>query len=124
MIIKDYDQMVYDILKPLVLSDPKIRIYRNVVDTDYDSQSEDYIVYSSGISNTPRLYGDGKTLLRRCSCDITVSEAGNGNNDSSGYLVKKVEELLSSNGIPYSKINVGYIEDQDSMQTTFDFYLT
>ena len=123
MIIKDYDQMVYDILKPLVLSRPEIKLYRNVVDTDYDSQSEDYIVYSSGISNTPRLYGDGKVILRRCSCDITVNESGNGNNASAGYLVKAVEQLLVSNNISYTKINVGYIEDQDSMQTTFDFYL-
>lgn len=123
MNLKDYDQMVYDILKPLALRDPPIKIYRNAVDTDYDSQPEDFIVYSSGISNTPRIYGDGKVLARRCSCDITVNESGNGNNDSAGYLIKMVEDLLVEHNIHYSKINLGYIEDQDSMQTTFDFYL-
>lgn len=120
---KDYDQILYNIVKPLALRKPPIKIYRNTIDTDYNSQSQDYIVYSSGISNTPRIYGDGKTLLRRCSCDITVNEAGNGNNENSGYLVKLVEDLLIENGISYTKVNLGYIENQDSMQTTFDFYL-
>lgn len=123
MIPKDYDQMVYNILKPLALRDPPIKIYRNAVDTDYDSQSEDFIIYSSGISDTPRVYGDGKILARRCSCDITVNESGNGNNDSAGYLIRMVEDLLVANNIHYTKINLGYIEAQDSMQTTFDFYL-
>lgn len=129
--LKDYDALLYEILKPLLLDEDgnplpekdRIQIYRNSVDTDYNSQSEDYIVYSSGISNTPRIYGDGKTLARRCSCDITVNEAGNGNRDNSGYLVKAVEKLLQDRNISYTKVNLGYIESQDSMQTTFDFYL-
>jgi hypothetical protein len=69
------------------------------------------------------LYGDGKTLLRRCSCDITVNEGGNGNNDSAGYLVNEVEQLLIANNISYTKISLGYVESMDAMQTTFDFYL-
>lgn len=121
--IKDYDQMVFDIIKPLAVRTPPIKIYRNVVDTDYDSQTEDYVVYSSGISNSPRVFGDGKVLIRRCNCDITVSEAGTGNNDNAGYLVKLVEELLVNAGIPYLKSDLGYVEATDSIQTNFDFYL-
>lgn len=120
---KDYDQLVYDIIKPLVLSDSSIKVYRNVIDEDYNSRPDDYIVYSSGVSNAPRLYGDGKTLLRRCNCDITVNEAGTGNNENSGYLVRKVEEQLIKNNIVYTKVDLGYIESENSMQTTFDFYL-
>ena len=122
--IKDYDQMLFDILKPLVTGDKPVTIYRNVVDTDYDSQTDDYIVYSTGISNTPKLYGDGKVLLRKCSCDISVIERGTGNNDNAGYLVSQVENLLISNNISYTKVDIGYVESTDSMQTTFDFYLT
>lgn len=121
--IKDYDDLLYNILKPLVLGDNPVKLYRNVIDTDYNSQPHDYVVYSSGISNTPRLYGDGKTLLRRCSCDVTVNEAGTGNNDNAGYLVKMVEYLLQKSGISYTKIFLGYVESTDSVQTTFDFYL-
>jgi hypothetical protein len=120
--IKDYDRLLYGILKPLV-TEHHIDLYHNVVDTDYDSQPKDYVVYSTGISNTPRLYGDGRTLMRRCSCDVTVNETGTGNNDNSGYLVSLVENLLVQNGISYQKIGLGYIESSDSMQTTFDFYL-
>lgn len=121
---KDYTQLVYEIIKPLALRTPAIHIYRNVIDEDYDSRPDDFIVYKSGISNTPKLYGDGKTLLRRCSCDITVNERGTGNNDNSGYLVKLVEDLLQEHGISYTRVDLGYVESMDSMQTTFDFYLT
>ena len=123
MIVKDYDQILYNILKPLVLQDNPVKLYRNVIDTDYNSQPHDYVVYSTGFSNTPRLYGDGKVLARRCSCDITVNELGTGNNENSGYLVKTVEDLLVNNHIPYTKISLGYVESTDSIQTTFDFYL-
>lgn len=121
--IKDYDQLVYNIIKPLVLNDPSIKVYRNVIKTDPNSEPGDYIVYSSGVSNSPRVFGDGKVILRRCSCDITVNEAGTGNNTNSGYLVKLVEEQLIKNNIPYTKVDLGYIETSDSIQTTFDFYL-
>lgn len=123
MILKDYDKILYDILKPLVFLENPITLYHNVVDTDYNSQPHDYVVYSTGLSNTPRIYGDGKVLARRCSCDITVNEAGTGNNENSGYLVRLVEEVLEENNIHYTKINLGYVENTDSMQTTFDFYL-
>lgn len=121
--IKDYDQMVFDIIKPIALRENPPKIYRNVIDEDFDSRPRDFIVYSSGVSNVPRLYGDGKTLLRRCSCDITVNEGGDGNNENAGYLVNMVEELLKSRNIPYTKISLGYVESMDAMQTTFDFYL-
>lgn len=121
--MKDYDQMLYDILKPLALEDPPVRIYRNSVDVDLNSQSADYVVYSTGLNNYPRLYGDGKTLVRRCSCNVTVIEAGDGNNDNAGYLVNKVEKLLSDRLISYTRIDVGYVESADSMQTSFEFYI-
>lgn len=121
--IKDYDQMVFDIIKPLAILPNPVKIYRNVIDEDMDSRPQDFIVYSSGISNSPKIYGDGKTLVRRCSCDITVNEGGNGNNEHAGYLVNLVEDLLNKNNISYTKVGLGYVEDMDSMQTTFDFYL-
>ena len=120
---KDYSQMVYNIIKPLALREDPVKIYRNVIDEDFNSRPRDFLVYSSGVSDSPRLYGDGKTLLRRCSCDITVNEGGTGNNDSAGYLVNEVEQLLIANNISYTKISLGYVESMDAMQTTFDFYL-
>ena len=121
--IKDYDKMVYDIIKPLALIENPIKIYRNAIDEDANSRPKDFIVYSSGLSNTPALYGDGKVLIRKCSCDITVNEGGDGNNDSAGYLINAVEQLLIDKNIHYNKVNLGYVESVDSMQTTFDFYL-
>lgn len=120
---KDYSQMLYNIIKPLALQKPPVKIYRNRIDEDKNSQPDDYIVYQADISNTPKVYGDGKTLLRRSNCDITVNEKGDGNNEKSGYLVNAVEELLKQNKISYTKHSSGYIESLDSIQTTFDFYL-
>ena len=120
---KDYTQMVYEIIKPLALLPDPVKIYRNVIDEDFDSRPDDFIVYKSGIINTPRLYGDGRTLTRRVNCDITVNERGTGNNENAGYLVKLVEEQLIKNNISYNRIDIGYVESMDSMQTTFDFYL-
>ena len=121
--IKDYTQMVYDLIKPLALRDPPVKIYRNSINEDANSRPKDFIVYSSGISDVPRLYGDGKVLLRRCNCDITVNEGGDGNNENAGYLVRLVEELLQKNNVHYTKVSLGYVDSVDSMQTTFDFYL-
>lgn len=121
--IKDYTQMVYEIIKPLALRTPPVKIYRNVIDEDYDSRPDDFIVYKAGISNNPKLYGDGKVLLRRCNCDITINERGTGNNENAGYLVQLVEGLLQDCGISYTRVDLGYVESMDSMQTTFDFYL-
>ena len=121
--MRDYDQMLYNILKPLVLENPPVRLYRNSVDVDLNSQANDYVVYSTGLNNYPRVYGDGKTLARRCSCNITVIEAGDGNNDNAGYLVNKVEALLQARQMSYARIDVGYVEPADSMQTTFEFYI-
>ena len=122
--MKDYDQLLYNILKPLVVNEtPPIRIYRNAIDTDLNSQTADYVVYSTGLSNSPRIYGDGRTLVRRCSCDIIVVEAGDGNNENAGYLVNKVENLLKNNNISYTRTDLGYVEATESMQTSFDFYI-
>jgi hypothetical protein len=121
--IKDYTQMVYEIIKPLALLENPVKIYRNVIDEDYDSRPDDFIVFKSGISNTPHIYGDGKVLTRRCNCDITVNERGTGNNENAGYLVNMVEKLLQDNNIHYTRSDLGYVESMDSMQTNFDFYL-
>lgn len=121
--IKDYDAILYGMLKPLVTQENPINLYHNVIDEDYNSQPEDFVVYKTGISNTPKVYGDGKILIRKCNCDITVSELGSGNNENSGYLVKQVESILQEHNISYTKISLGYVDSTDSMQTTFDFYL-
>ena len=123
MTLEEYEFRLFKIIKPLATRDPPVKIYKNTRDTDLNSQDEDYLVYSVGISNVPRVYGDGKTLLRRCACDITVSERGSGNNKTAGYLTTLVENLLNEAGISYNLVPLGYVESTDSVQTTFDFYL-
>lgn len=121
--MKDYAQLLYDtVLKPILLEDNSIHIYRNAMGEDYDSQPDDFIIYSTMVT-TPKIFGDGKVLVTRCSCDITVHEKGDGNNENAGYLISKVREQLIKANIPHTENNLGYIESMDSMQTNFDFYL-
>lgn len=122
--IKDYELILYNtIIKPLVLSKPDLKVYKNAINEDYDSRPDDFIVYQAGMSDKPVVYGDGKVLIRRCSCDITVNEAGDGNNENAGYLVRMLEDILQEKNIHYTKVALGYIEALDSMQTTLDFNL-
>lgn len=120
--MKDYDQLVYDILKPLVISNNPADVYLNNLTVDENSQPKDYILYRTNISNRARLYGDGKVITRQCACDILVNEQGNGNNDNAGYLVNQVEQLLINHNIHYTKASI-YNEYMNSIQTTFDFFL-
>lgn len=117
--IKDYDQILYDLLKPLAT---KAKVYLNSLNEDENGQPKDYIIYRTNISNTPSLFGDGKILKRKCNCDILVVEKGNGNGTKSGYLIKEVEQLLINNNIKYTKMNL-YDNNVDCIQSVFDFFL-
>lgn len=118
--MKNYDQILYDILKPLARVVP---LYLNDVPVDENSQPKDFVLFRTGISNTAKLYGDGKVLLRRCACDVLAVEQGDGNNSTSGYLFDAVEQVLTDNNIKYTRTSSGYNKDTDDIQVAFDFFL-
>lgn len=129
MIIKDYDQILFNILKPLAFDDEEnalpdgIKLYLNRIPEDFNSYPLNFIVYRSNITNTASQYGDGKVLFRKSNCDIMVNESGDGNQKDSGKIANQVEQLLIDHNIKYTRVNMGYVPDTDSIQTTFDFYL-
>lgn len=121
MITKDYNKIVYDLLKPLV--EEGVELYLNTVPEDEDSQPADFVVYRTGVVDSALAYGDGKCLLRQCECDVIVNEYGTGNSSTSGQLTKKVEELLIDNEIAYKKYFPGVELKSNTVQTTFTFIL-
>lgn len=121
MIPKDYNQILFNILKPLL--DQGVNLYLNTVSEDEDSQPLDFVVYRTGVVDTALVYGDGKCQLRECECDVIVNEYGTGNSENSGYLVKLVENQLIQNGISYKKYFPGVELKSNTTQTTFTFVL-
>ena len=121
MILKDYEQMIFQMLKPLVAKGH--RVYLNTVDEDEDDQPLDFIIYRANVSNYVAVYGDGVPQLRNSDCDIIVNEYGTGNNENSGYLVKLVEQILIDNEISYIRIGGLELDENSSVQTTFSFTL-
>lgn len=119
--IKDYDQILYDILKPLKAED--IPLYLNTCPEDEDSMPSDFVVYRTGIVDSAKVYGDGKALIRSCECDVLVNEYGSGNYIDSNTLEHKVEQLLVDQGISYTKYKPGVEQKSNSVQTTFTFTL-
>ena len=118
--MKNYDQILYDILKPLAAY---TRLYLNDLPVDENSQPEDFVLYRTGVSNTAKIYGDGKVLLRRCACDVLAVEQGDGNKKNSGYLFDMVEQVLIDNNIKYTRTSSGYDNTTDTVQVAFDFLL-
>ena len=55
---KDYNLMVYNLLKPLV--DEGVELYLNTVPEDENSQPLDFVVYRTGVVDSALAYGDGK----------------------------------------------------------------
>lgn len=121
MIPKDYNQLVYNLLKPLV--EDNVELYLNTVPEDENSQPLDFIVYRTGVVDSALAYGDGKCLLRQCECDVIVNEYGTGNRGDSGQLAKNVEEILLKNEIAYKKYFPGVELKSNTIQTTFTFVL-
>lgn len=117
---KNYDQILYDILKPLK---DDIPLYLNTCPEDEDSQPEDFIVYRTNIVNSTKVYGDGISLIRSCECDIIVNEYGTGNYPNSGEFERRVEQLLIDKNISYAKYRPGVEQKSNSVQTNFTFTL-
>lgn len=117
MILKDYDQILFNLLKPL--KKDGVQLYLNTVPEDEDSQPLNFVLYRSNVTNSPLIYGDGLCQIRECECDVLVNEYGVGNASSSGELARKVEQLLVDNELVYRKYFPPVELKSDTAQTTF-----
>jgi len=96
----------------------EIKIYKETMDEDADSVPESYLLLRSDITNTPFLYGDGVTKIRRADCDIILVTKGVATNTTDLHNVNraKVTEALETAGLPYDAFNLGYDDTIKSTQ--------
>lgn len=112
--MQDPIQQLYNIVKPLA---NEIEIYKEVMTEDDDSIPDSYLLLKSDMTNTGRVYGDGRAILRASDCDIVLVSKGTADLSTDVHNVnkKKVMQLLDDLEIDYIGVNLGY---DDSIKST------
>lgn len=110
----DVMQSLYNIVKPLA---NEIEIYKEVMTEDENSTPDSYILLKSDMTDTGRVYGDGKAQLRASDCDILLISKGTADVSTDLHNVnkRKVKALLDDLEIDYIGVNLGY---DDSIKST------
>jgi len=82
-----------------------------------------YVVLFSNITDTAKVQGDGKTLMRKALCDINLIAKcdGSKSNDALNSNRKLIDEVLKSKSISYSFHDNGYNGERSEM--IWEFYL-
>lgn len=116
--MQDPIQKLYDIVKPLA---NEIEIYKEVMTEDENSTPDSYILLKSDMTNTGRVYGDGRAILRASDCDIVLVSKGTADVSTDLHNVnkKKVMSLLDDLEIDYIGVNLGYDDALKSTQYTW-----
>lgn len=113
--MQDPIQKLYDIVKPLA---DEIEIYKEVMNEDESSTPDSYLLLVSDVTNSGRVYGDGKAILRSSDCDIKLVSKGTADVSTDLHNVnrRKVAALLDSLGIDHIGVNLGYDDGIASTQ--------
>lgn len=116
--MQDPIQQLYNIVKPLA---NEIEIYKEVMTEDESSTPDSYLLLVSDVTNSGRVYGDGKAILRVSDCDIKLVSKGTADVSTDLHNVnrRKVAALLDSLGIDYIGVNLGYDDSIKSTQYTW-----
>lgn len=107
--------VLWDAVKSLA---GEIAIYKETMDEDGDSIPTSYLLLRSDVTNTPHIFGDGVTKIRRADCDLILVTKGVATNTTDLHNVNrvKVTEALEAAGLPYSAFNLGYDDTIKSTQ--------
>ena len=116
--MQDPIQKLYDIVKPLA---NEIEIYKEVMTEDENSTPDSYLLIKSDMTNTGRVYGDGKAQLRASDCDIILISKGTADVSTDLHNInrRKVMALLDELDIDYIGVNLGYDDNIKSTQYTW-----
>lgn len=94
-----------------LFKDIGIPVYKQSMDEDENSTPQTYIVIRSDITDGARVFGDGKTQIRKSNCDIILVAQGADRSDGDFAVnCNKVKELLDGAELPYTGRNLGYNE--------------
>lgn len=107
-------QKLYNIVEPLA---NEIEIYKEVMTEDENSTPDSYLLLKSDMTNTGRVYGDGRAILRASDCDIVLVSKGTAGNSTDLHNVnrRKITALLDDLEIDHIGVNLGY---DDSIKST------
>lgn len=116
--MQDPIQQLYNIVKPLA---NEIEIYKEVMTEDENSTPDSYILLKSDMTDSGRVYGDGKAQLRASDCDILLISKGTADVSTDLHNVnkRKVKALLDDLEIDYIGVNLGYDDSIKSTQHTW-----
>lgn len=110
--------VMWEIVKSL---SSDIEIYKETMDEDEDSTPDSYLLLRSDITNTPRMFGDGRTMIRRSDCDVILVTKGVNTNSTDTHNINKskVEAVLKASDLAFSSYNLGYDDKIKSTEHTW-----
>jgi len=110
--------VLWDIVKSL---NSDIEIYKETMDEDEDSTKPSYLLLRSDITNTSKLFGDGKTRVRQADCDIILVSKGVATNTTDLHNINKAKVMatLEAAELAFNGYNLGYEDSIKSTQYTW-----
>jgi len=97
---------LWNLAKTFDIEDSKIyKRYHAEADSDTF-----YVILRDNVTDSTRVVGDGKGLLRNSVCYVMLVSKTTGSNDGDPFNVNraKIETALKSSGLVYLGINLGY----------------
>lgn len=106
---KDAMSALWELVAPI--SD-KIPVYREIMDEDKNSVPKSYLLIREGITDSPRIYGDGavKKRLNSATLILISSSTGSRSDDIHNTNRAMIKDLLDKEEVAYTGYNLGYNE--------------
>ena len=101
--------VLWELVSPI---SEKIPVYREIMDEDKNSVPQSYLLIREGITDSPRIYGDGQAMRRMNNATLILisNSTGSRSNDIHNKNRAIVKELLDKEGVSYKGYNLGYNE--------------
>lgn len=110
--------VMWDMVKSLKNTIP---IYKETMHEEENDVPQSYILLRSQISDTNKVFGDGKSIIRTADCDIILITKGYAEDTTDLHNVNKraIRNHLKSQEISFSENNLGYNDSIQSTEHTF-----
>lgn len=110
--------ILWDFVKELK---SKIKIYKESMDEQKDNVPDSYILLRSQVSDSTKVYGDGKSCIRLANCNITLVTKGYAEDTTDKHNTNKnlIKNCLKNKDVDFREINLGYNDSNQSTEHTF-----
>lgn len=116
---KEAIDILYRILRPLALEG--LPVYRELMNEDKNSIPDSYVLIVSDITDSGRIYGDGRAQLRISNCDVHLISKGTAKNagDLHNKNKIKVAAKLREADLDFQGYNLGYNNSMNYTEYTW-----